>query len=191
MNKKNRHSVRILAGELKGRRLRYPDDTMLRPTMQRTRESLFDSIGDRIDGTVFIDLFAASGGVGIEAISRGASLVHFVESHQRALELLQKNLDSCGVAADKYRVHGVEVERFLKSKTLADPAVRIVFADPPYGGDYVGAIVAHFDNNAYAHIEKLIIEHRGPIDIKMTRQLRLEKTRRYGDTFLTFLNLGE
>ena len=187
MAKKNQHAVKIIAGSLKGRRLSYPAQKILRPTMQRTRESLFDSIGDRIAGGVFVDLFAAAGGVGIEAMSRGAYMVHFVENHPVALEFLQKNIEACGVPVGAYRIHRTDVKSFLEGGVLKDEPVRIVFADPPYGEDHAGTVVAHFEKNIYPHIESLILEHRGTAEFDVGRWLRVEKTRRFGDTFLTFL----
>lgn len=191
MVKKNQQTVRVIAGALKGRRLEYPAGRTLRPTMERTRTSLFDSIGDRVRGASFVDLFAGAGGVGFEAISRGASLVHFVENQPEALALLHKNLAACGVPPKVFRVHPVDVFDFLENGTLSNPLIRIVFADPPYGDDFVGSILAHFEKNAYDHIESLIIEHRGPLEAEAgLRRVQIEKTRRFGDTFLTFLKPG-
>ena len=187
MSNKNQQAVRIIAGELKGRRLAYPPGRELRPTMQRTRESLFDSLGPRVKGCVFADLFAAAGAVGIEALSRGASRVHFVERDPSALECLRRNLDACRIPPERRRVHPVPVERFLEEGGLVGTGVRIVFADPPYRSGLTGTVVAHFDKNDYDFLEILVTEHSGALEAESIRRLVVQKTRRFGDTFLTFL----
>ena len=78
MGKSRKKQLRVIAGEYRGRILSCPADAGVRPTMERTREALFSAIQDRVGGAVFVDLFSASGGVGIEALSRGAAAVHFV-----------------------------------------------------------------------------------------------------------------
>jgi len=88
-------AVRIGAGAYKGRTLRYPaaaGPARIRPTAARTRESVFNALQDEVRGAVFVDLYAAAGGVGIEALSRGASFVHFVERDAVALAALEENL---------------------------------------------------------------------------------------------------
>ncbi len=187
MGSKNRNAVRIIAGEFKGRRLSYPARKETRPTMERTRGSLFDSLGARVEGCVFADLFAAAGGVGIEAASRGAALVHFVENDPTALECLRRNLETCRVPPEKYRIHRTDVIRFLGAGRLAGTGVRIVFADPPYGSDLARTVLAHFDENDYDFLEALILEHSGGLDDAPLRRLRVEKSKRFGETFLTFV----
>lgn len=188
MGNKKQQAVRIIAGELKGRRLSYPPGKELRPTMQRTRESLFNSLGARVEGRVFADLFAAAGGVGIEALSRGASLVHFVENDPAALECLRRNIDACRIGRDRYRIHPVTVERFIESGGPGRARAQLVFADPPYGAGTAGTVVAHFDKNDYDFLELLVIEHSGVFEAGSLERLVVEKTRRFGDTYLTFLS---
>jgi 16S rRNA (guanine966-N2)-methyltransferase len=181
---KTRH-VRVIAGELKGRRLVYPAERILRPTMDRTRESLFSSIQDEVVGRGFADLFCAAGAVGIEALSRGASVVHFVEQHPRAIELLHRNLTVCGVNEERWRVHPVDVNRFLEDGGLDDPTIRVVFADPPYGGDEAARLLAHFRSKEYDHIELLILEHGGRVGEEPVGALRFAGVRRFGETHLS------
>ena len=89
--------MRIIAGSHKGRRLLSPTTTGLRPTSGRVKEALFSILGDRIGGATMLDLFAGTGAIGIEALSRGAARVMFVESHTASLKLLKTNLQQCGL----------------------------------------------------------------------------------------------
>lgn len=157
----------------------------MRPTMDRTRESLFSSIEGEIVGRGFADLFCAAGAVGFEALSRGATFVHFVERHPKALDFLRRNLADCAVAADRYRIHPVDVFRFLEDGGLDDPAIRAVFADPPYEGESAARLLAHFRSKEYDHVGFLILEHRGPVDKEPLGSLRFARETRFGETYLS------
>jgi 16S rRNA (guanine(966)-N(2))-methyltransferase RsmD len=154
--------------------------------MDRTRESLFASIQHTIEGVGFADLFCAAGGVGIEALSRGASYVRFVDDNPVVLDLLRQNLSACRVPADRYSVHPSDVFRFLGVGGLDDTKISVVFADPPYEGEFAGRLLAHFRSKAYDHVTMLILEHRGPVDYESLGTLEFDKTKRFGDTFLSF-----
>jgi 16S rRNA (guanine(966)-N(2))-methyltransferase RsmD len=123
--------MRIIAGTLKGRRLQTPRWEGLRPTSDRLRETLFDILGARVEGALVLDGFAGTGAVGIEALSRGASEVVFVEQDDRAARLIAENLRRCGVS-DGYAIIRADFGR------LSRPAGRRLFdlivLDPPYGG---------------------------------------------------------
>lgn len=186
MGKTNRRYVRVIAGEYKGRKLAYPAERILRPTMDRTRESLFASIQDEIEGVGFADLFCAAGSVGIEALSRGASHVRFVDDHPVALGFLRQNLAACRVPAGRYSVHPTEAFGFLEGNGLDNPAIRVVFADPPYEGDFARRLLAHFGSRAYDHVTMLVVEHRGPLEPGSLLALDFDETKRFGDTFLSF-----
>lgn len=95
--------MRIIAGELKGRRLQAPTWDGLRPTSDKLRETLFNVVADRVSGARVLDLYAGTGAIGIEALSRGAAHVTFVEQDPRALKLIERNLHHCGVA-DRYAI---------------------------------------------------------------------------------------
>lgn len=120
--------MRIIAGIHKGRRLDAPDWPGLRPTSDRLRETLFNVLAPRIEGARFLDAYAGTGAVGIEALSRGAAHVTFLEQDRRAQTLIQANLDRCGVA-DRYAI----IRAGFKGATegLEGP-FDVVFLDPPY-----------------------------------------------------------
>ena len=158
----------------------------MRPTMDRTRESLFASIEERVAATGFADLFCAAGGVGIEALSRGAEVVHFVEKSPLALDHLRQNLIACGVADRRYQIHAGDVLEFVEAGGLDDPSIRVVFADPPYDGDQASRLLAHFGSKAYDHIDLVILEHRDPVEEASLGALDFARSKRFGATFLSF-----
>lgn len=154
--------------------------------MDRTREALFSAIQDRVSGAVFVDLFSAAGGVGIEALSRGAAAVHFVERMTVALDLLERNLGVCGVAPGRFRIHRSSVHSYLERGGLTPLPGAIVFADPPYGKGDGERLLTHFRETAYANIKLLILEHSEPVGSTALGPLNFLKTRRYGDSQLSF-----
>ena len=106
--------MRVIAGDYKGVQLRVGHGPFYRPTAQVVRGSIFDSLGDRIEGVTFCDLFAGSGAVGIEAISRGAGRSIFVEQDRRVLRALRSNLARCGIDRTKADVKVGDVFSFLR-----------------------------------------------------------------------------
>ena len=120
--------MRVVAGVYGGRRLTAPPGRATRPTSDRVREALFSILGD-IAGARVLDLFAGSGALGIEALSRGASEAVFVESDARAAAVVEANLDALEIAA---RVHRRDVFSWLETAAGGEEAFDLVFADPPY-----------------------------------------------------------
>jgi 16S rRNA (guanine966-N2)-methyltransferase len=121
--------IRIIAGALKGRRLDTPDWPGLRPTSDRLRETLFNVLSPRIQGARVLDAFAGTGAVGIEALSRGAAHVTFVEEDRRAVRLIEANLEHCGVK-DRYAIIRAGFAGAVRN--LEQP-FDLLFLDPPYG----------------------------------------------------------
>lgn len=121
--------VRVIAGSLRSRSLQAPTGLSTRPTSDRLRETLFNVLAPRIQNAAFLDLYAGSGAVGIEALSRGAGPVVFVERVQPALNVLRANLQRLGLS-DNLQVLSAAVATFLRSP--AAQTFDIVFLDPPY-----------------------------------------------------------
>jgi 16S rRNA (guanine966-N2)-methyltransferase len=137
--------MRVIAGALKGRRLQAPDWEGLRPTSDMLRETLFNLVAPRLAGARLLDGYAGTGAVGIEALSRGAAGVTFVEHDRRARALIARNLADCGIT-EGYAIIGSTVLHAIET-LRGGPAFDIVFLDPPYASDIhdvlqsVGAIV--------------------------------------------------
>jgi 16S rRNA (guanine(966)-N(2))-methyltransferase RsmD len=126
--------MRIIAGQYRSRVLAAPAGMATRPTSDRLRETLFNVLTPRIAGAHFLDLYAGSGAVGIEALSRGAAHVTFVERAQAALKALRQNLERLGIATG-FEIHSGNVAGFLRSASAASPKQKryeVVFMDPPY-----------------------------------------------------------
>jgi len=175
--------MRVIAGALKGRALQAPEWEGLRPTSDRLRETLFNILAPRIDGSRFLDVCAGTGAVGIEALSRGAAWVTFVEEDRRAVALIEANLRHCKVP------DGYTIER---RNALARPAVLtggpfdIVFLDPPYAQRSLEPWL-HVAASHLAPGGLVIVEHASRLDappsvdaLAATRRLR------QGDSALTF-----
>jgi 16S rRNA (guanine966-N2)-methyltransferase len=183
---RDNHTVRIIAGEFRGRRLVYPARRILRPTMDRTREALFSSIQGRLPGARFADLFCAAGGVGIEALSRGADRVEFVENQPAALDCLRKNLEQCRVSPDRYAIYDQDVFEYLESGRPSNSEVNIMFADPPYDTDDAKRLLDHLTGSTYDHLELFILEHRDRVDVGSPGNMSYTKTKKFGESRLSY-----
>jgi 16S rRNA (guanine966-N2)-methyltransferase len=167
--------VRIVAGEFGGRRLTMPKDSRVRPTADRVREAWMIILADAIPDARVLDLYAGSGALGLEALSRGAVTATFVELNPPSLRALQANVAALGVA-DRVTVHRGDALRYVEG--LPPGAFDVALADPPYVRDDAARLVALFRSTPFARI--LSVEHRA------TDRLDGDSTRRYGDTALTF-----
>ncbi|HEX6045551.1 MAG TPA: 16S rRNA (guanine(966)-N(2))-methyltransferase RsmD, partial [Pyrinomonadaceae bacterium] len=127
--------MRIIAGAYKGRNLKSPPSMQVRPTSDRLRETLFNVIAPRIEDARFLDLCAGTGAVGIEALSRGAQYVTFVDRSRKSCQLIESNVNLCRIPEEQYEIYQMAAEDFLRqSKTFSWD---IVFFDPPYKEDYL------------------------------------------------------
>lgn len=120
--------MRVIAGRAGGIRLVSPK-TGVRPTMDRVKAAIFSSLGEMVIGARVLDLFAGTGALGIEALSRGAESVLFVEEDRQSIAAIEKNLEKTKLSG---RVRNADVFRFLKNTAGSDGQFRIIFADPPY-----------------------------------------------------------
>lgn len=146
--------MRIIGGTLRGRRLESPDWAGPRPTSDALRETLFNVLGARVAGSRWLDGYAGSGAVGLEALSRGAAHVTFIDEDVRALRLVTRNLERCGIR-EGYTIRRVAIGRGRVPDF--DEAFSLVFLDPPYTADPGRAIEA-----ARSWLEPgglLVIEH--------------------------------
>lgn len=123
--------MRIIAGTLKGRTLETPHWEGVRPTSDRLRETIFNVLAPHIDGARFLDAYAGTGAVGIEALSRGAAHVTFVEQDRRAQRLIETNLERCRIQ-NRYAI--IRVGFAVAARQLRGP-FDLLFLDPPYGAD--------------------------------------------------------
>jgi len=188
--------MRIIGGKYKGRKLfsmpKRKDTKLLRPTTDRVKESVFSILDEYLEGTKFLDLFAGTGNVGIEALSRGAEEVVFVESDKRFCDIIRKNLKILGIPSEKYRIICDDYTKALKKLASSGRKFDFIYADPPYEKGYYNRIVNLVKNfNLLDENGLLILEEPKsnpflPDDIKW-----IVERRNYGTTTVTFLNFAE
>ncbi len=184
--------MRIIAGEWRGRRLGAPKGLDVRPTGDRARETLFDILGDRVVGARFLDLFAGTGAVGLEALSRGAAGAVLVENHPPALTALRANVEALG-AASRARVLAGGWQTMLRLLAREEASFDILFADPPYDTDLGEACLRSPEAGAMLIKRGVaVVEHRksspppeAPLGFRMTR------SRRAGEAVFSFYTREE
>jgi 16S rRNA (guanine966-N2)-methyltransferase len=133
--------LRIIAGKFRGRRLKSPPSAQTRPTSDRLRETLFNILAPRIEGARVLDLCAGTGAVGIEALSRGARDVTFIDQSRKMCALIETNLTSLSVESDLYEIVVSEAVDYLRRRTKDEAlGFDIIFFDPPYATDYETAL---------------------------------------------------
>lgn len=179
--------MRVISGQYGGRVLKSPTDNKTRPTSDRLRETLFNVLAPRIDEeTRFLDLCAGTGAVGIEALSRGAAFVTFVDKSKKSCALIEENLDKLSIPEETTDILGLDAENFTgrEHKTGWD----IAFFDPPYESDY--ALVLHefgFNKTLLNEDGLLVVEHHTkkqmPDEVGQMRRWRVLKQ---GETTLSF-----
>ncbi|MFZ1975237.1 MAG: 16S rRNA (guanine(966)-N(2))-methyltransferase RsmD [Candidatus Acidiferrales bacterium] len=184
--------MRVIAGKYRSRRLKGPGAMRVRPTSDRLRETLFNVLGSSIADSYFVDLFAGTGAVGIEAISRGARDVFFVESYAKAAKLIRDNLASLEIrtGAEVIEADAIRgLERLASRRLMAD----FIFLDPPYENtDEYFKVLEFLDaSHLIAPRGIVIVEHYCSVELPQ-RFDRLEFTRQLGqgDTLLSFYRLA-
>ncbi|PWU07604.1 MAG: 16S rRNA (guanine(966)-N(2))-methyltransferase RsmD [Terriglobia bacterium] len=176
--------MRVIAGEFRSRRLMSIPGAVTRPTSDRLRETLFDILAARIEGATFVDAYAGTGAVGIEALSRGARHVWFLERSREALEVTRRNLASLALEARSTVVAG------LVLLTIARHPADIVFLDPPYDKDreYEAALAALSGIQSPLVIVQHSIRRTLP---EVRGDLRRTRTVKQGDNALSFFAIAE
>ena len=175
--------MRVIAGSLGGRRLKAPGGRTTRPTSDRVREALFAMLGP-LDGEPVLDLFAGTGALGIEALSRGAGKVVFVERDRAAARMLQDNLTALGISPEAAELRRGDALAALRSARENGEAYDLVFIDPPYGQ-------ARLWGPRLSAELPAVLAPQGRIVVESDRREPLEldapvlTERRYGDTSIT------
>lgn len=177
--------MRIIAGTLKGRRLLAPSGLDIRPTSDKVKGALFNILSNRIEGASLVDLYAGTGSIGIEALSRGAREVIFVENNKRHLQYLKKNLNLAPIHG-KAEIFTKPAFTFLKEprKTPVD----FIFADPSYHTEELGKILPRLgEGDMIAEQGVLIVEHFHKKSVpEQIGKIVLLKQYKYGETLLSF-----
>lgn len=182
--------MRIVAGQYRGRVLKSPPSMQIRPTSDRLRETLFNVLAPRITDARFLDLCAGTGAIGIEALSRGAAHVTFVDRSRKMCGLVEANLDLVGVPEDQTEVVMGEATEFLRRAAARDGAAwDIIFFDPPYATDYLPTLeaIGARDGALLSAGGVLIVEHHHKNALKdEAGALRRWRILKQGDSALSF-----
>jgi 16S rRNA (guanine966-N2)-methyltransferase len=174
--------VRVVAGRFGGRRLAAPPGRGTRPTSDRVREALFSMLGP-LDGARVLDLYAGSGALGIEALSRGAASALLVERDPRAVAVIRANLDAVGLSEPEARVHAGPARAALRNASVRGDTYDLVLLDPPYrSAPALGRELSAALGPLLAAGGRVVTEsdRRAPLEL----HLPLTHERRYGDTLI-------
>lgn len=184
--------MRVIAGKFGSRRLKGPGKLRMRPTSDRLRETLFNILGPAVEDSLFIDLYAGTGAIGIEAISRGAREVVFVEGHAASARLIRENLKALG-AEGAAEVLPVKVMKGLESLAARHILADFIFLDPPYQNEEEHLLVLEFLDGSHLLAPQglAIVEHSSKRELPR-RFIRLERMRvvEQGDASLSFYCLA-
>ena len=173
-----------MAGELGGRRIRSPSGRATRPTPERVREAWFSALHDLVPGSRVLDLFAGSGALGLEALSRGAERTMFVERDRRAAGVLRQNVEELELA-DRCEIRIEDVWSFLADLGPGPEGYYdLVLADPPYDGDDASRLLRRWTEAPFARW--LCLEHEARRSDELERIRGADWQRAYGDTALSF-----
>lgn len=177
--------MRIVAGASRGRRLQTPKDDRIRPTTDRVREALFSMIAGRLTHACVLDLFAGTGALGLEALSRGASRAVFVDQSPEAVRLIKANIVLCCVQ-DRAEVLLGAMEQVTRRLAREERRFDLIFLDPPYGKGYVQKALGHLEELC-AGGALVIAEHSVKDELPPAWEgwVRVRE-RRYGDTVISF-----
>jgi 16S rRNA (guanine966-N2)-methyltransferase len=180
-------TLRLTGGTLRSRSVRTPSGRAVRPTPARVKEALFSILGPRIDGARVLDLYAGTGALGLEALSRGAAHATFVEAHRPTAGALRRTLAELALD-DRATVLGFPAERAART---VEGRYDIVFADPPYAQAYPRETFAALrERGAIDPDSVLVYEHSASTPAPQDPAFRSERTSRYGAVALTFLKVA-
>ncbi len=184
-------AVRVIAGSAKGRPLVAPKGQAARPTLQHVKESVFNILAARLSGAAALDLFAGTGSLGIEALSRGASECVFVDSDFRCIRTIERNLQATELS-DRARVYRMDVYRAVDMLGRLGLRFDLVFADPPYEqGHELALLLRLSDGDLLAPDGTVILEHSRRTETpEAIGRLVRGSVREYGDTCVSLYAVG-
>ena len=176
--------MRIIAGAFRGRRLHAPKSNRIRPTIDRVREAVFNMIAPEVPGAKVLDLFAGTGAMGLEALSRGAHFCFFVDKSSEAVSLIGENVQLCA-AQDRSRIIRGSAASAIRRLGSENELFDLIFMDPPYGKGYIEKtleIVGAIARDDALVIAEQHIKDKPPLVPAIWRK---DRERKYGDTLIS------
>jgi 16S rRNA (guanine966-N2)-methyltransferase len=179
--------MRIISGKFRGRRLRGPQGVDLRPTSDRLRETLFNILGATVGGAVVLDVFAGTGAIGLEGLSRGAREVVFIDSNPAAVRLIRQNLELCAVTSG-CRILMADAFKSLRRLAREGFKADIIFLDPPYHwGPYDDLLGLLFLTGIASPGSRVVMEHHQKVPMPdSVSNFQRARSVRQGDKCLSF-----
>jgi 16S rRNA (guanine(966)-N(2))-methyltransferase RsmD len=183
--------MRIIGGTAKGRRLASFKGMSIRPTTDKVREAIFNILHHQEDNRFsfknVLDLFAGTGAMGIEALSKGAETVTFVDNDPKAVKIIKRNLDSCGFA-ERAVIIAKDVQSALKLLSKKGEKFNLIIIDPPYNSSLTGTALNHIDDNGFLNTDGIIVAESSKRIIwdGELKGIELFDRRKYGDTVVSF-----
>jgi 16S rRNA (guanine966-N2)-methyltransferase len=179
--------LRIAGGELKGRKLSTVKGSLVRPTSEKVREAIFDIMRPVVTDEAFLDLFAGTGGMGIEALSQGVMRAVFIEKNARVISVLRENINNLHLE-DRAQIIPLSVTRGLRLLKMRGEQFRLIFLDPPYHSNLVEkALLELSEAKVVAENGIVIAEHPSNEIVKASYEdLVLDDRRQYGQTLISF-----
>lgn len=162
--------MRVVSGNFKGRQLKAVPGVTTRPTTDKVKEAIFNMVGPYFEGGYALDLFAGSGGLGIEALSRGIEKCVFVDREQKAIQTIHKNLELCQIEAASFEVYRNDAERALKAIIKRGIQFQLVFLDPPYKQQKLKALINILSENNVMNENGFIITEHGS-DVQLEEEI--------------------
>ncbi|WP_456279460.1 16S rRNA (guanine(966)-N(2))-methyltransferase RsmD [Bacillus sp. AK128] len=184
--------MRVVSGTCKGHPLKAVSGQSTRPTTDKVKESIFNIIGPYFDGGLGLDLFGGSGGLGIEALSRGVEKVIFVDIDQKAIQTIKQNVEACRLK-EKVEIYRNEAEKALKALIKRELSFDIIFLDPPYHKQKLEALISIIDSNSLINPGgKIVVEHTTEVEMpEKIGKLNLIRFEKYGITAISIYELSE
>lgn len=180
--------MRVIAGEAKGRRLLSPKSPDIRPVLDQVKEAVFNILFD-VAGLCVLDLFAGTGAVGIEALSRGAKKCVFADSGREAVSLIRKNLELCRME-NRGKILPLSAGKAVDLLSKQGRPFDLIFVDPPYEKGFVRKTLGALSKSGLLHDQTLlVVEHHPKEPIGVIGGLVLTDARKYGQTLISFLKM--
>lgn len=185
--------MRVIAGKYKGRRLTAPKGAFVRPTSDRVKESFFSIIRDRLIDSRFLDLCAGTGNIGIEALSRGAKKVTFLDKNLNCIRQIEQNLTAIGLEINQPELKLIHADAIqgLNQFQLQSETFELIYLDPPYDSNLYNQCLSYISDNSVLETSGiLLIEHRKHTQLpSISGRLCCYRMKQYGNTCISFYEI--